>query len=135
MVTAYTVSVVPQPELSTASVWEVIGGHEPYVVKLADDGCWGCSCPHYLHRGHRGRFDCKHIRAVKESYRMDADAFRALVRRLREKQKDYFKTRNTITLGEAKELERRVDQELDRDRHPTLFNDSSVPETTARATP
>lgn len=52
---------------------------------------------------------------------MDDDAFRELVKRMRQKQRDYFRSRDATVLSECKDLERRVDDELSRDRAPALF--------------
>jgi hypothetical protein len=54
--------------------------------------------------------------------------FADLVRRMRQKQKDYFRTRNPVTLGESKDLERRVDALLDPPpRTPGLFDGTPDP--------
>ena len=63
--TQYRITPVPQPELSTARVWDVTGGSEPYVVRCDDRGEWSCSCPHHYYRvGSRGRTPCKHVNLV-----------------------------------------------------------------------
>lgn len=61
---------------------------------------------------------------------MDARAFFDLVARMRAKQKEYFKTRNSKSLAESKRLEKAVDDEIhrvegivDSKRNPNLFND------------
>lgn len=60
---------------------------------------------------------------------MDHEAFYKLVVALRNKQKEYFKTRSQSALRESKALEKRVDDEIKRveevlnaRREPTLFN-------------
>ena len=53
------------------------------------------------------------------------DDFIALVRRMRAKQAEYFRTRDATVLREAKGLERRVDDWLTRDADkgkPSLFS-------------
>ena len=57
---------------------------------------------------------------------MPNNQFRDLVRRMREAQREYFKTRSHFVLQRSKELERQVDAELRADEHPaekqpTLF--------------
>ena len=52
--------------------------------------------------------------------------FRDLVRRMREAQREYFRTRSHFALQRSKELERQVDAELKADKpatpkQPTLF--------------
>lgn len=67
MTTTYAIEPVPQPELSRARVWDVIGGTEPYVVKCDDRGEWTCSCKDFFfRRGNRARrdFTCKHVNLV-----------------------------------------------------------------------
>ena len=54
------------------------------------------------------------------------DNFRDLVRRMRDAQREYFKTRSHSSLERAKALEREVDKELRNDataetQQPTLF--------------
>lgn len=51
---------------------------------------------------------------------MDAEEFRALVRRMRQAQRDYFKSRSIEKLRESKELERTVDAALN--QTPGLFD-------------
>lgn len=60
---------------------------------------------------------------------MDHKAFYKLVVALRNKQKEYFKTRSQSALRESKALEKRVDDEIKREEdilksktEPTLFN-------------
>lgn len=60
---------------------------------------------------------------------MDHKAFYRLVVALRNKQKEYFKTRSQSALRESKALEKRVDDEIKRvedilksKTEPTLFN-------------
>lgn len=60
---------------------------------------------------------------------MDHKAFYKLVVALRNKQKEYFKTRSQSALRESKALEKRVDDEIKRvedilksKTEPTLFN-------------
>lgn len=43
---------------------------------------------------------------------MNNESFRALVTRMRDKQKQYFRTRDSYVLNESKALEREVDTEL-----------------------
>lgn len=51
------------------------------------------------------------------------DEFRDLVRRMRAKQKDYFRSRSPETLRECKDLERRVDEALEsRVKTPSMFD-------------
>lgn len=45
---------------------------------------------------------------------MKAEEFFALVAKMRDKQKEYFGTRNKLTLVEAKRLEHAVDNEINR---------------------
>jgi len=45
---------------------------------------------------------------------MDAKSFFELVSRMRDKQKEYFRTRSTTVLQESKSLERSVDNEIAR---------------------
>ena len=52
---------------------------------------------------------------------MDYDSFRDLVRRMRDAQKEYFKTRDKDVLRKSKDLERQVDLELQSDNNPSLF--------------
>lgn len=55
---------------------------------------------------------------------MTPTEFRRLVEQMRAKQKEYFRSRRTEVLAEAKELERRVDQEIaDAAKGPLLFGD------------
>lgn len=61
----YKITPVPQPELSTARVWDVTGGTAPYVVKCSSANEWCCSCADYVHRG-RSRGACKHVVMVKD---------------------------------------------------------------------
>lgn len=66
--TRYTITPIPQPGLSTARVWEVTGGTEPYVVRCDERGEWCCSCKdHFFRRGNRARegHHCKHVNLVK----------------------------------------------------------------------
>lgn len=51
-------------------------------------------------------------------------AFRALVKDMREAQKDYFRTRSQDALKRSKALERRVDSELEKaaSRQASLFD-------------
>lgn len=57
---------------------------------------------------------------------MPLDEFKDLIRRMREKQKTYFRTRDAAVLRECKDLERRVDDELDARFHtPALFEDDA----------
>lgn len=60
---------------------------------------------------------------------MDHEAFYKLVVALRNKQKEYFRTRTQSALRESKALEKRVDDEIKRvedilksKTEPTLFN-------------
>lgn len=50
---------------------------------------------------------------------MGDDDFRDLVRRMRQKQAEYFATRDRTVLSESKDLERRVDAALKGDRPKT----------------
>lgn len=52
---------------------------------------------------------------------MDYDSFKDLVRRMREAQKEYFRTRDKDVLRKSKDLERQVDLELQTDNNPSLF--------------
>lgn len=59
---------------------------------------------------------------------MDAQSFFKLVAALRDKQKEYFRTRSQSALCESKALEKRVDDEINRvsnilkqKKEPTLF--------------
>lgn len=55
---------------------------------------------------------------------IDAD-FRDLVRRMRAKQRDYFREKDATVLRECKDLERRVDAALDgtaASARPSLFD-------------
>lgn len=45
---------------------------------------------------------------------MDAKSFFQLVVKMREKQKEYFKTRSSTVLSQSMELEKKVDAEIDR---------------------
>ena len=45
---------------------------------------------------------------------MNAEQFFRLTERMRAKQKEYFKTRSQSSLRESKELERQVDEEIQR---------------------
>lgn len=45
---------------------------------------------------------------------MDAKTFFEKVKRMREAQKDYFKTRSTRYLNESKRLEKEIDDEIKR---------------------
>ena len=45
---------------------------------------------------------------------MDAKQFFTLVARMREKQREYFRTKSSTALRESKELERIVDTEIER---------------------
>lgn len=52
--------------------------------------------------------------------------FRALVRKMRETQREYFKNRSADVLSRSKDLERQVDAELkaaSRAEQPNLFTD------------
>ena len=60
---------------------------------------------------------------------MDAKSFFKLVAALRDKQKEYFRTRSQSALRESKALEKRVDDEIKRvenvlqeRREPNLFD-------------
>ena len=68
---------------------------------------------------------------------MDAKSFFKLVAALRDKQKEYFRTRSQSALRESKALEKRVDDEIKRveqilndKREPSAFTTSSQPTTT-----
>ena len=51
------------------------------------------------------------------------DDFIDLVRRMRAKQKEYFRTRDAMILRESKDLERRVDDAIeDANKTPDLFS-------------
>jgi hypothetical protein len=57
---------------------------------------------------------------------MTDNQFRDLVRRMREAQREYFRTRSHFVLQRSKELEKQVDAELKTDlrpepEQPTLF--------------
>lgn len=53
---------------------------------------------------------------------MNDSQFRDLVRRMRQAQREYFKTRNSGWLQLSKDLEKQVDQELKQiDNNPALF--------------
>ena len=47
---------------------------------------------------------------------MDSKQFFDLVSHMRDRQKEYFRSRNASSLKESKRLEREVDKEIDRDR-------------------
>ena len=51
------------------------------------------------------------------------DEFKDMVAKMRQKQKDYFKTRDSTVLRECKDWERRVDQALEtpKPKEPDLF--------------
>ena len=51
---------------------------------------------------------------------MTADDFKDLVRRMRAKQKEYFRKRDNTILNECKDLERRVDDALN-NKTPDMF--------------
>lgn len=53
---------------------------------------------------------------------MNDEQFKALVNKMRQAQKEYFRTRSSQSLERSKKLEREVDQELQRsDRQGELF--------------
>lgn len=52
---------------------------------------------------------------------MDYDSFKVLVKRMREAQKEYFRTRSKYALRTSKDLERQVDLALQEDQEPKLF--------------
>lgn len=51
---------------------------------------------------------------------MSHDDFKDLVRRMRAKQKEYFRKRDHTVLNECKDLERRVDESLN-NKTPDMF--------------
>ena len=64
---------------------------------------------------------------------MDAESFFKLVAALRDKQKEYFRTRSQSALRESKALEKRVDDEIKRveqilndKREPKLFGNENT---------
>ena len=58
---------------------------------------------------------------------MNYDEFAKLVLLMRNAQRNYFKTRSSDWLNKAKELEKRVDEELKLDpRQGKLFDDDSA---------
>ena len=64
---------------------------------------------------------------------MDAKSFFNLVAALRDKQKEYFRTRSQSALRESKALEKRVDDEISRvnqilnnKREPKLFGNENT---------
>lgn len=64
---------------------------------------------------------------------MDAESFFKLVAALRDKQKEYFRTRSQSALRESKALEKRVDDEIRRveqilndKREPKLFGNENT---------
>ena len=64
---------------------------------------------------------------------MDAKSFFNLVAALRDKQKEYFRTRSQSALRESKALEKRVDDEISRvnqilndKREPKLFGNENA---------
>lgn len=64
---------------------------------------------------------------------MDAKSFFNLVAALRDKQKEYFRTRSQSALRESKALEKRVDDEicrvnqiLNNKREPNLFGNENT---------
>ena len=64
---------------------------------------------------------------------MDAKSFFNLVAALRDKQKEYFRTRSQSALRESKALEKRVDDEIKRveqilndKREPKLFGNENT---------
>lgn len=64
---------------------------------------------------------------------MDAKSFFKLVAALRDKQKEYFRTRSQSALRESKALEKRVDDEISRveqilndKREPKLFGNENT---------
>jgi hypothetical protein len=52
---------------------------------------------------------------------MNDKDFRDLVARMRQAQKEYFRTRDRESLSRSKELEKLVDTELANDVEPSLF--------------
>jgi hypothetical protein len=52
---------------------------------------------------------------------MNDKDFRDLVAKMRQAQKDYFRTRDREVLSRSKELEKLVDTELANDVEPSLF--------------
>ena len=64
---------------------------------------------------------------------MDAKSFFNLVAAMRDKQKEYFRTRSQSALRESKTLEKRVDDEISRverilkeKQEPKLFNNENA---------
>lgn len=59
---------------------------------------------------------------------MTGEEFMTLVRRMRAKQKEYFRTRSSVALRESKQLEREVDRLLaeDRDGQGDLFGEGNT---------
>lgn len=64
---------------------------------------------------------------------MDAQSFFKLVATMRDKQKEYFRTRSQSALRESKTLEKRVDDEISRverilkeKQEPKLFNNENA---------
>lgn len=56
---------------------------------------------------------------------MNIDEFKDLVRRMRTKQKEYFRTRDSTVLNESKDLERRVDEVLN-NKTPNMFAETEA---------
>lgn len=72
-------------------------------------------------------FKMGYEQAEKDLAVLPDNQFRDLVRRMREAQREYFKTRSHFVLQRSKELERQVDAELKADerpapKQPTLFD-------------
>ena len=54
---------------------------------------------------------------------MTYDEFRDMVRSMRRLQKDYFRSRNQTILNQCRDMERRVDRELDPTKdQPQMFD-------------
>lgn len=49
-----------------------------------------------------------------------------LVKAMRDKQKEYFKSRNNFVLNEARDLERKVDMLIDQLESPGLFDQPKI---------
>jgi len=74
MTTTYSLTPIPQPELSTCRAWDVFGGREPYVVRCDAFDEWTCSCPDFKFRRALRRIQggCVHIKAGRDQLELEA---------------------------------------------------------------